>query len=148
MYCAKCGNQNSESAKFCGKCGAEITKKHESKNIQPQTTQVQKKYDFKKSRNEIAIYLLLFILGMIEIGSQDYMKSEYGTSDAGVLSILVGGGLGNIFNSTTLAGIIIMTLNFIFSLSIIWLIVALVKYNHYRKAKKRALHISEGGKRF
>ena len=132
MFCNKCGNKLSASVKFCNKCGNSISipKEQEAERYNITKKEVNE-VDLKKHRNEILIYFLLFLLGMIDIASSSAMEQEYG-----VISLYLGTGLGNIFNSYTLSGIVVTMLDFIFSLSVIWLVVAVVKNNKYSKLRR------------
>jgi len=88
----------------------------------------------KKHQTYFYVLLSISILGIIDIATRQSVATQYQLSDTGIISLYT----GKIFAifSSSIASIAIVSLNFIFSFTILWIAIAVVEYFTIRKLNK------------
>ena len=89
----------------------------------------------KKHQTYFYVFLGLSILGLMDIATRQSVAIQHKLSDTGIISLYV----GKIFAtfSASIAGIVIVSLSFIFSFTILWIAIAIVEYFTIKKINKK-----------
>lgn len=88
-------------------------------------------------------FLIIGLIGLIDIASRQFGGSEFVSIDAGYVSFVVGWIFVQILGNS-IGSFIFMVVNVVFNFALIWLIVA---YFIYRRVKKEDKTNKDNGKR-
>ncbi len=72
MYCAKCGKENREEARFCAGCGAVLNGNQNIKTVPSGTTKLNSRYRIRKMILAVAVVIAAFIALVTIFGGRSY----------------------------------------------------------------------------
>ncbi len=96
MYCPKCGKEVIEGANFCEYCGNELVKEEEEVPcIEENSINVKTRWPRKIAAGIVFLFLVVFVLFVIDKGSKSWGYGTQGTEDmiADMLIIVFLGGI-------------------------------------------------------